>query len=90
MELTKELIQYLQQLRNKKLRLFEGKNGENNITVKNDTVFATQTEYKSQYGNYYYLNDNVIGGISQKSTLTCTSSTEAEIYAIVNQYPELK
>ena len=46
------------------MRLFEGKNGENNITVKNDTVFATQTEYKSQYGNYYYLNDNVIGGIS--------------------------
>ncbi|SMN22169.1 Putative Ty retrotransposon (partial), partial [Maudiozyma saulgeensis] len=91
MEMAKQLIQYLWCTRNKMLRWFkEDKHGKNHLKVIADAAFASQDDYKSQYGNYYYLNNNVIGGKSSKSTLTCTSSTEAEIYAISESIPRIE
>lgn len=45
---------------------------------------------KSQLGSFFFLNGNLISGTSNKSSVTCTSSTEAEIYAFSNAFPRIK
>ena len=89
--LTKQLIQFLWTTRYKQLVWKKTSNNTtNNLVAITDAAFANQYDMKSQFGNIYYLNGNLIGARSSKSTITCTSSTESEIYSICEAIPRLK
>lgn len=91
MSLTKQWIQFLWSTRNKQLVWHKTSNSNiNHLTAITDTAFANQHDMKSQFGNMYYLNGNLIGARSSKSTITCTSSTESEIYSICEAIPRLR
>lgn len=91
MSLTKQLIQFIWSTRNKRLIWHKTSNSNiNYLTAVTDAAFANQHDMKSQFGNMYYLNGNLIGARSSKSTITCTSSTESEIYSICEAIPRLR
>ena len=62
---------------------------DNKLVAISDASYGNQPYYKSQIGNIYLLNGKVIGGKSTKASLTCTSTTEAEIHAISESVPLL-
>lgn len=89
--MTYELIQFLWDTRDKQLIWSKSKSAkpENKLVVISDASYGNQPYYKSQIGNIYFLNGKVIGGKSTKASLTCTSTTEAEIHAISEAIPLL-
>ena len=87
-QLTHQLIQFLWNTREKQLVWHKHRNPENYVlSAITDASFAGQTGFKSQGGHLVTLNDKIIGGKSTKIKLTCTSSTEAEIYGITGAIP---
>jgi len=91
MDLAKQLVQYMWCTRRKKLTWYKNTTNTdvNQLTAVTDAAFGSQPQHKSQYGNMIFLNGNLIGAKSTRSTLTCTSSTEAEIYAISEAIPKI-
>lgn len=87
--LAKQLIQFLWSTRRKKLiwNKSDNKKGKIDIVALTDASFANQENLKSQFGNMFFINGKLIGARSSKSTITCTSSTESEIYAICESIP---
>ena len=65
-------------------------NTTNNLVAITDAALANLDDMKSQFDNIYYLNGKIIGARSSRSTITCTSSTESEIYSICKAIPKLK
>ena len=47
-----------------------------------DSNFATENEYKSRLGYFFFLGNSLISWKSQISTRVMTSSTEAECHAL--------
>ena len=90
-QLTHQLVQFLWNTREKRLVWHKQKNCKNNVlSAITDASFAGQPDFKSQGGFLVELNGKYIGGKSSKIQLTCTSSTEAEIYGITNAVPILR
>ncbi|QLQ82258.1 hypothetical protein HG537_0H00200 [Torulaspora globosa] len=90
-QLTHQLIQFLWNTREKQLLWHKHKIESTNVlSAITDASFAGQREFKSQGGYLIRLNGNIIGGKSSKIKLTCTSSTEAEIYGITGAIPILR
>lgn len=90
-QLTHQLIQFLWNTREKQLVWHKHRNPENYVLAAiTDASFAGQAGFKSQGGHLVTLNDKIIGGKSSKIKLTCTSSTEAEIYGITGAIPILR
>lgn len=91
--LATQLLQYLWYSRNKELVWSinnDSNQSANYLTAISDAAFANQSDYKSQFGNIFCLNGNIIGARSSKSTIICTSSTESEIYALCECIPRLQ
>ena len=63
--------------------------GKISLTALTDAAFANQKHLKSQFGNMFYVNGKLIGARSSRSSITCTSSTESEIYSICEAIPRL-
>ncbi|EDN59387.1 hypothetical protein SCY_3861 [Saccharomyces cerevisiae YJM789] len=91
LDMTYELIQFIWNTRDKQLIWHKSKpvKPTNKLVVISDASYGNQPYYKSQIGNIYLLNGKVIGGKSTKASLTCTSTTEAEIHAISESVPLL-
>ncbi|XP_003667544.2 Ty1/Copia family ribonuclease HI NDAI_0A01430, partial [Naumovozyma dairenensis CBS 421] len=91
-QLAKELIQYLWNTRGRKLIWLKSNNSNthNKLNIICDASFANQENFKSQYGHIIKLNDNIIAGTSSKSTITCSSSTEAELYSVSQAIPQFE
>ncbi|XP_003668352.2 Ty1/Copia family ribonuclease HI NDAI_0B00750, partial [Naumovozyma dairenensis CBS 421] len=91
-QLAKELIQYLWNTRGRKLIWLKSNNSNthNKLDIICDASFANQENFKSQYGHIIKLNDNIIAGTSSKSTITCSSSTEAELYSVSQAIPQFE
>ncbi|KAF4002600.1 Reverse transcriptase/ribonuclease H [Saccharomyces cerevisiae] len=91
LDMTYELIQFMWDTRDKQLIWHKNKPTEpdNKLVAISDASYGNQPYYKSQIGNIYLLNGKVIGGKSTKASLTCTSTTEAEIHAISESVPLL-
>lgn len=90
-QLTHQLVQFLWNTREKRLIWHKHKNNKNNVlSAITDASFAGQPGFKSQGGFLVELNGKIVGGKSSRIQLTCTSSTEAEIYGITNAIPTLR
>ena len=91
LDMTYELIQYLWDTRDKQLIWHKSKQAkrENKLVTISDASYGNQPYYRSQIGNIVLLNGKVIGGKSTKASLTCTSTTEAEIHAVSEAIPLL-
>ncbi|QLL31847.1 hypothetical protein HG536_0C00130 [Torulaspora globosa] len=90
-QLTHQLIQFLWNTREQQLIWHKHKDNDHNVlSAITDASFAGQPGFKSQGGYLIKLNGNIIGGKSSKIKLTCTSSTEAEIYGITGAIPILR
>ncbi|CAI4038841.1 hypothetical protein SMKI_06G1900 [Saccharomyces mikatae IFO 1815] len=91
LDMTYELIQFIWDTRDRQLIWHKSKSTKpaNNLVVISDASYGNQPYYKSQIGNVFLLNGKVIGGKSTKASLTCTSTTEAEIHAISESVPLL-
>lgn len=55
-----------------------------------DAAYANQDKLQSRLGHFITLNTKVLGGRSSKASVTCTSSTEAEVYSIAETIPRLE
>lgn len=85
--LTRCMVQYLWDTKNKKLKWHKSANNKNSVQAITDAAFANLDGYGSQIGYFIKLNDKIIGGASSRAKLTCTSSTESEIYAVSKAIP---
>lgn len=88
--LTKQLIQYMWCTRRKKLFRTKESRSENKLTGITDASHANQDGLQSQLGHFITMNKKLLGGRSSKARITCTSSTEAEVYAIAETIPRLE
>lgn len=91
LDMTYELIQFIWDTRDRQLIWYKNRSSkpENKLVVISDASYGNQPYYKSQIGNIFLLNGKVIGGKSTKASLTCTSTTEAEIHAVSEAVPLL-
>ena len=91
LDMTYELIQFMWDTRDKQLIWHKNKptKPDNKLVAISDASYGNQPYYKSQIGNIFLLNGKVIGGKSTKASLTCTSTTEAEIHAVSEAIPLL-
>lgn len=90
-DLATQCVQYLWNNKHKKLNWTRSENVEEiKVEAITDASHATQEEYKSQLGYFYKINDKIIFARSAKSTISCVSSTEAELNALFNAVPKLK
>lgn len=64
-------------------------NEQISLTSITDASFANQGKLKPQLGLIYIVNVNIIDAKSSRSTVTCSSSTEAELYAVAKSVPRL-
>ncbi|CCC67138.1 hypothetical protein NCAS_0A05800 [Naumovozyma castellii] len=87
LDLTHQLIQYMWDTRDQKLKWKKKSKKVNRLVAITDASFAGQELYKSQLGIFYSLNGKIIGARSTKIKLTCVSSTEAEIYGVSESVP---
>ena len=85
--LARLMIQYLWDTKDKKLVWYSKRTKQNDIHAITDAAFANLDGYGSQVGYFISLNDKIIGGSSSRAKLTCTSSTESEIYAVSRAIP---
>ena len=88
-DLAKQLIQFLWCTRRKCLTWSKNRNDKTKLVAISDAAFANQDGLQSQFGHMIMLNNKIIGARSSKSTITCTSSTEAEIYALAETIPRI-
>jgi len=88
-QLARLMIQYLWDTKDKKLTWQITKENTNNLQAITDAAFANLDGYGSQVGYFIKLNNKIIGGSSSRAKLTCTSSTESEIYAVSRAIPML-
>lgn len=86
-QLARQMVQYLWDTRDKKLVWRKSDNKINMVEATTDASFSNLSNYGSQAGFLISLNGKFIGGSSKRTTLTCTSSTEAEICAVSNAVP---
>lgn len=90
-ELVLQCVQYLWTNKHKKLTWIRSKDNNNiRIDAIADASHATQEEYKSQLGYFYKINGHIVFARSTRSTISCVSSTEAELNALFNSFPKLK
>lgn len=83
------MVQYLWDTKHKKLIWYAKDTNQNDLHAITDAAFANLDGYGSQVGYFIRLNNKIIGGSSSRAKLTCTSSTEAEIYAVSRAIPML-
>lgn len=83
------VVQYLWDTKHKKLTWYANDTKRNDVHAITDAAFANLDGYGSQVGHFIRLNNKIIGGSSSRAKLTCTSSTEAEIYAVSRAIPML-
>ena len=88
-DLAKQLIQFLWCTRRKCLTWSKNRNHKTKLVAISDAAFANQDGLQSQFGHMIMLNNKIIGARSSKSTITCTSSTEAEMYALAETIPRI-
>lgn len=81
-KLAEEVVQYIQDIRDKKLLWKKSNNESLHITAITDSAFAQSEKFKSQLGYYLEINGDVITSKSTTLSLTCISTTEAELCAI--------
>uniref|UniRef100_A0A0N5BE83 Reverse transcriptase Ty1/copia-type domain-containing protein n=1 Tax=Strongyloides papillosus TaxID=174720 RepID=A0A0N5BE83_STREA len=59
------------------------------ITIYTDSSYADTTDYKSSYGYFIYLGENIIHWKSKKTKTIMTSTYEAELNALLNSLRSL-
>ncbi|CUS22287.1 LAQU0S05e01970g1_1 [Lachancea quebecensis] len=88
--LAEYILRYLETTKDR--CIFWRKSGSDPIyqlNVTTDASFASQEDYRSQCGLCYTINGNCICAHSEKATVVCMSSVEAELEAIAISLPRL-